>query len=129
MQAVIFIISINTCLPAAARYERELHDMFEGLYRMIIGSAAVVCMKLILKIFIRCANVLIFDADIAWKRETTNGCFAREMGYSRSTLCSPIHAGIIEPEAFRFSQRPVNYSAVRCQVIFTHQGIRKSGRR
>ena len=116
--------SLTTLLPAAAWYERELHDMFgfipEGhpdLRPLVLHESFPEGFHPLLKKYPK-------DFDARGQREYEmltsqgEGLFEVPVG--------PIHAGIIEPGHFRFSQAGEAMLQLDAKLFFTHRGIEKS---
>ena len=81
------------------------------------------CMKLILKIFIRCANVLILML-MCVESESMKWLFRTEMGCSK--YLSVLFMQVSLNRGISIQQAGEAYSAVRCQVCFLpHRGIEK----
>lgn len=115
--------SLTPDIPAAAWYEREIHDMFglvpEGhpdLRRLVHHEN-----------WPEGAYPLRRDFEAAkpeasvpqpLPQVTGEGIFEVPVG--------PIHAGIIEPGHFRFSQAGENVINLEAKLFFTHRGIEKS---
>ena len=116
--------SLTTLLPAAAWYERELHDMFgfipEGhpdLRPLVLHESFPEGFHPLLKKYPK-------DFEARGQREYEmltsqgEGLFEVPVG--------PIHAGIIEPGHFRFSQAGEAMLQLDAKLFFTHRGIEKS---
>lgn len=119
--------SLTPLLPAAAWYEREIHDMF-GL--VPVGHPDL--------------RPLVLHPP--WPEQS----FPMRKDYHKSVLpqetkakqqgpqplvhgegvfevpVGPIHAGIIEPGHFRFSQAGENVIHLDATLFFTHRGVEKS---
>lgn len=115
---------LTTLMPAAAWYERELHDMFgfvpEGhpdLRPLVLHESFPPDFHPLLKKYPK-------DFDARGRREynmvtsSGEGLFEVPVG--------PIHAGIIEPGHFRFSQAGEAMLQLDAKLFFTHRGIEKS---
>lgn len=115
---------LTTLLPAAAWYERELHDMFGLLpeghpdlrplvlhesfppdFHPLLKSVPVAC---------QCHG----RRDYEMLTSAGEGLFEVPVG--------PIHAGIIEPGHFRFSQAGEAMLQLDAKLFFTHRGIEKA---
>jgi Ni,Fe-hydrogenase III large subunit/Ni,Fe-hydrogenase III component G len=117
--------SLTTLLPAAAWYEREIHDLF-GL--VPVGHPDL-------------RPLVLHDP---WPEE----CFPMRKDFTQAPAgapllkkknqahvhgegvfevpVGPIHAGIIEPGYFRFSQAGENVIQLDPTLFYTHRGIEKS---
>lgn len=119
--------SLTPVLPAAAWYEREIHDLF-GL----VPSGHPDLRPLVLhepwqnrgfpmrKDFVKTENPAE-KTDLRPPRRPHvhgEGIFEVPVG--------PIHAGIIEPGNFRFSQAGENVIQLDPTLFFTHRGVEKS---
>lgn len=115
---------LTTLLPAAAWYERELHDMFgfvpEGhpdLRPLVLHESFPPDFHPLLKKYPK-----DFEARGSRKYDMVTssgeGLFEVPVG--------PIHAGIIEPGHFRFSQAGEVMLQLDAKLFFTHRGIEKS---
>ena len=116
--------SLTTLLPAAAWYERELHDMFgfepqghPDMRPLVLHESFPEGFHPLLKKYPK-------DYDARGHREYEmltsqgEGLFEVPVG--------PIHAGIIEPGHFRFSQAGEHIINLEAKLFFTHRGIEKS---
>ena len=117
--------SLTTLLPAAAWYEREIHDLFglipvghPDLRPLVIhGPWPADCYPL-RKDFSKVAEVASAVPGKSTAHVHGEGIFEVPVG--------PIHAGIIEPGYFRFSQAGENVIRLDPTLFFTHRGIEKS---
>ena len=120
----LFYDSLTPVIPAAVWYERELHDMFgivpknhpdlrplvlhenfpQGFYPLRKGAGTAP----------RVENGRKYDMAVA-KGE---GVFEVPVG--------PIHAGIIEPGHFRFSQAGEAMLQLDAKLFYTHRGLEKA---
>ena len=116
--------SLTGCFQNAAWYEREIHDLFglvpvghPDLRRLVLHENWPLGLYPLRKDFDReqdipKANVLYPMASVQGE-----GIFEVPVG--------PIHAGIIEPGHFRFSQSGEQIINVDAKLFFTHRGIEK----
>ncbi len=117
--------SLTPIIAAAAWYEREIHDLF-GL--IPIGHPDLRPLVLhenwpegrypLRKDFD--AQLLPFDAEREYPMAHVHGEGVFEVPVG------PIHAGIIEPGHFRFSQAGENIIHLDAKLFFTHRGIEKA---
>lgn len=117
--------SVTSEVPAAAWYEREIHDLF-GL----VPSGHPDLRPLVLHenwpqgFFPLRKDAVLVPDETAAKREYPmrsvqgEGVFEVPVG--------PIHAGIIEPGHFRFSQVGERVLQLDAKLFFTHRGIEKT---
>lgn len=115
---------LTTLLPAAAWYERELHDMFglvpEGhpdLRPLVLHESFPPGFHPLLKqtpVDCQCHG----QREYEMMASTGEGLFEVPVG--------PIHAGIIEPGHFRFSQAGEAMLQLDAKLFFTHRGIEKA---
>lgn len=115
---------LTSLLPAAAWYERELHDMFgfvpEGhpdLRPLVLHETFPVGFHPLRK--------------GVKKNQQVRGVRSFEMATSKGeglfeVPVGPIHAGIIEPGHFRFSQAGEAMLQLDAKLFFTHRGIEKA---
>jgi len=116
--------SLTPDIPAAAWYEREIHDLFgltavghpdlrplvnhENWPNHLHPMRKDFCMQ----------EAAEADGDFPLPKVKGEGIFEVPVG--------PIHAGIIEPGHFRFSQAGENIINLEAKLFFTHRGIEKS---
>lgn len=116
--------SLTPVLPAAAWYERELHDMFGFLPEGHPDLRPLVLHETYPADFHPLRKSIDPAADVHGKRYYVmsvshgEGLFEVPVG--------PIHAGIIEPGHFRFSQAGESILQLDAKLFFTHRGIEKA---
>ena len=115
---------LTNILPAAAWYERELHDMFgivpedhPDLRPLVLHESFPKGFHPLLKRFN--ANFQVRGSR-AYEMSAANGEGLYEVPVG------PIHAGIIEPGHFRFSQAGESMLQLDAKLFFTHRGIEKA---
>lgn len=115
---------LTTILPAAAWYERELHDMFGFLPEGHPDLRPLVLHEGFPQDFHPMRKNVPVDMQVHGHQEYEmltskgEGLFEVPVG--------PIHAGIIEPGHFRFSQAGEAILQLDAKLFFTHRGIEKS---
>ena len=115
---------LTTILPAAAWYERELHDMFGFLPEGHPDLRPLVLHEGFPQDFHPLRKNVPVDMQVHGHQEYEmltskgEGLFEVPVG--------PIHAGIIEPGHFRFSQAGEAILQLDAKLFFTHRGIEKS---
>lgn len=116
--------SLTTLLPAAAWYERELHDMFgfepEGhpdLRPLVLHDGFPEDFHPLLKKY-PVAQQAHGERKYELLTSQGEGLFEVPVG--------PIHAGIIEPGHFRFSQAGEAMLQLDARLFYTHRGIEKT---
>ena len=117
--------SLTNLLPAAAWYEREIHDMFglkptghPDLRPLVLHEPWPADCFPLRKDFSAVPEV---SGAVSGKQPVAvhgEGVFEVPVG--------PIHAGIIEPGHFRFSQAGENVIRLDPTLFYTHRGIEKS---
>jgi Ni,Fe-hydrogenase III large subunit/Ni,Fe-hydrogenase III component G len=117
--------SLTPLLPAAAWYEREIHDLF-GL--VPVGHPDLRPLVLhdnwprdcypMRKDFTKIPKGKMTSQENPHVHVRGEGIFEVPVG--------PIHAGIIEPGHFRFSQAGENVIHLDPTLFFTHRGVEKS---
>ena len=115
---------LTNILPAAAWYERELHDMFgfvpedhPDLRPLVLHESFPNGFHPLLKRFN--ANFQVRgNREYEMIAANGEGLFEVPVG--------PIHAGIIEPGHFRFSQAGEAMLQLDAKLFFTHRGIEKA---
>lgn len=116
--------SLTNIIPAAGWYERELHDMFGFIPEDHPDLRPLVLHESFPKGFYPLRKNLSVNCKVHGKRDyemltsTGEGLFEVPVG--------PIHAGIIEPGHFRFSQAGESILQLDAKLFFTHRGIEKS---
>ena len=116
--------SISIKVPAAALYEREIHDLF-GLNpighpdakRMVFHGNWPKNNHPLRKDFPGDFHPELADEKMEFKKITGEGVFEIPVG--------PVHAGIIEPGHFRFSLAGEPILNLEAQLYFVHKGIEK----
>ncbi len=115
---------LTTIMPAASWYERELHDMFGFIPEGHPDLRPLVLHESFPEDFHPLLKSTPVDADVHGHRDykmmtsTGEGLFEVPVG--------PIHAGIIEPGHFRFSQAGEAMLQLDAKLFFTHRGIEKA---
>ncbi len=116
--------SLTPLLPAAAWYERELHDMFGFIPEGHPDLRPLVLHESFPEGFHPLRKEVAVDCQCHGHREyemmtsSGEGLFEVPVG--------PIHAGIIEPGHFRFSQAGEAMLQLDAKLFFTHRGLEKA---
>ena len=117
--------SLVSLIPAAAWYEREMHDLF-GIYPqghpdlrpLVLHENWPAGVHPLCKDFPSQTAVPVMDAEFPIPAVAGEGVFKVPVG--------PIHAGIIEPGHFRFSQAGEHIINLEAKLFYTHRGIEKA---
>lgn len=117
--------SLTPLIPAAAWYEREISDLFgltpvghPYLKPLVLHENWPSGVHPLRKDFLPDAIVPEADRKIPVAHAHGEGVFEVPVG--------PIHAGIIEPGHFRFSQAGETIIRLDAKLFFTHRGIEKA---
>lgn len=117
--------SLTPILPAAAWYEREINDMFgikaaghPDLRPLALHENWPEGVHPLRKDFDPATEVPAAAKPFPMLHAHGEGVFEVPVG--------PIHAGIIEPGHFRFSQAGENILRLDAKLFFTHRGIEKA---
>lgn len=116
--------SLTAILPAAAWYERELHDMFGFQPQGHPDLRPLVLHESFPEDFYPLLKKYPVDYKVRGSKKyeiltsSGEGLFEVPVG--------PIHAGIIEPGHFRFSQAGEAMLQLDAKLFFTHRGIEKA---
>ena len=117
--------SLTPMLPAAAWYEREIHDLFglkpvghPDLRPLVLHGPWPAGNYPLRKDYQHNPSPAASEPKPAPMQVQGEGVFEVPVG--------PIHAGIIEPGHFRFSQAGENVIHLEPTLFFTHRGIEKS---
>jgi Ni,Fe-hydrogenase III large subunit/Ni,Fe-hydrogenase III component G len=117
--------SLVSLTPAAAWYEREIHDLFglvpvghPDLRPLVLHENWPEGLYPLRKDFTAGQTVPTAAKDYPIPAVEGEGVFEVPVG--------PIHAGIIEPGHFRFSQAGENIINLEAKLFFTHRGIEKA---
>lgn len=116
--------SITHIVPAAAWYEREIHDMFGIIPKGHPDLRPLVLHESFPEGFFPLRKSVKVNAKVRGERKYKirtakgEGLFEVPVG--------PIHAGIIEPGHFRFSQAGEAILQLDAKLFFTHRGIEKA---
>jgi Ni,Fe-hydrogenase III large subunit/Ni,Fe-hydrogenase III component G len=117
--------SLTPVIPAAAWYEREIHDMFglrpvghPELRPLVLHENWPEGLHPLRKDFDPKQAVPEAGKQFPMLHAHGEGVFEVPVG--------PIHAGIIEPGHFRFSQAGENILRLDAKLFFTHRGIEKA---
>jgi Ni,Fe-hydrogenase III large subunit/Ni,Fe-hydrogenase III component G len=116
--------SISAKIPAAARYEREIKDLF-GLIpvghpdarRLVLHSNWPAGEFPLRKDYDLQRKLDFAREEIVFQKVTGEGVYEIPVG--------PVHAGIIEPGHFRFSVAGEPIINLEAQLYFVHKGIEK----
>ena len=116
--------SLTHLFPAAAWYEREIFDMFgiEPLDHPDLRP--LVLHESYPEGFYPLRKNIAVDADIHGEREFKIATAQGEGLFE--VAVGPIHAGIIEPGHFRFSQAGEAILQLDAKLFYTHRGIEKA---
>jgi len=116
--------SLTPNFPSAAWYEREIHDLFglvpmghPDLRPLVLHENWPLGLYPLRKDF--STDMLVLEADTPYPMNSVHGEGVFEVPVG------PIHAGIIEPGHFRFSQSGEQIIHVDAKLFFTHRGIEK----
>ena len=116
--------SLTHAIPAAAWYEREIHDMFGIVPEGHPDLRPLVLHESFPENFYPLRKSVAVNAKVRGERKFKirtakgEGLFQVPVG--------PIHAGIIEPGHFRFSQAGEAMLQLDAKLFFTHRGIEKA---
>ena len=117
--------SLTPLLPAAAWYEREIHDLFgltpvghPDLRPLVLHEHWPQGCHPMRRDFAKIPKGKVNAQEVMRPRVHGEGVFEVPVG--------PIHAGIIEPGNFRFSQAGENVIHLDPTLFFTHRGVEKS---
>ena len=117
--------SLTPDIPAAGWYEREIHDMFGLVARnhpdlrpLVLHENYPTNIYPLRKSFARDSRLPIERNTVAYPQMGGEGVFEVPVG--------PIHAGIIEPGHFIFSQVGETVLNLEAKLFFTHRGIEKA---
>ena len=116
--------SLTHAIPAAAWYEREIHDMFGLVPEGHPDLRPLVLHESFPEDFHPLRKSVAVNAKVRGERKFKirtakgQGLFQVPVG--------PIHAGIIEPGHFRFSQAGEAMLQLDAKLFFTHRGIEKA---
>jgi len=116
--------SLTPAFPSTAWYEREIHDLFglvpighPDLRRLVLHENWPLERYPLRKDFAMDTHVPEDNVSYPMVSVHGDGVFEVPVG--------PIHAGIIEPGHFRFSQAGEQIINVDAKLFFTHRGIEK----
>lgn len=116
--------SLTPQFPAVAWYEREIHDLFglvpvghPDLRRLVLHENWPLGLYPLRKDF--SMDMFVPEAHTPYPMISVHGEGVFEVPVG------PIHAGIIEPGHFRFSQSGEQVINVDAKLFFTHRGIEK----
>lgn len=116
--------SLTLLFPSAAWYEREIHDLFglvpsghPDLRPLVLHENWPRGVYPLRKDFTADTKVPEGNSVYSMARVQGEGIFEVPVG--------PIHAGIIEPGHFRFSQSGEHIINIDAKLFFTHRGIEK----
>lgn len=117
--------ALTAVIPAAAWYEREIHDLFgitpvghPDLRPLVLHENWPRDVFPLRKDFH--SEVVVPQAEETYPMDYVNGDGVFEVPVG------PIHAGIIEPGHFRFSQAGEIIISLDAKLFFTHRGIEKA---
>lgn len=116
--------SLTPNFPNAAWYEREIHDLFglvpvghPDLRRLVLHENWPLGLYPLRKDFP--VDIRVTEANVPYPMVSVHGEGVFEVPVG------PIHAGIIEPGHFRFSQSGEQIINLDAKLFFTHRGIEK----
>lgn len=117
--------SLTPHIPAANWYEREIHDMFglvalghPDLRPLVLHENYPLNIYPLRKSFALASSLPIERNHVPYPQMGGEGVFEVPVG--------PIHAGIIEPGHFIFSQVGETVLNLEAKLFFTHRGIEKA---
>ncbi|MCQ2372903.1 MAG: NADH-quinone oxidoreductase subunit C [Phascolarctobacterium sp.] len=115
---------LTSLFPAAVWYERELHDMFGFIPVGHPDPRPLVLHESFPREFYPLRKRYSVNHKAVGQREF-NMCTAEGEGVFEVPV-GPIHAGIIEPGHFRFSQAGEAMLQLDAKLFYTHRGIEKA---
>ena len=115
---------LTAIFPAAVWYERELHDMFGFEPEGHPDLRPLVLHESFPRDFYPLRKRYAVNHKVRGQRDF-NMCTAQGEGVFEVPV-GPIHAGIIEPGHFRFSQAGEAMLQLDAKLFFTHRGIEKA---
>ena len=120
--------SLTSVLPAAAWYEREIRDMFGIVPLGHPDPRPLVLHESFPRDFHPLRKSVAKDAQV-WARDAQSACqIPMSVAHGEGVFevpVGPIHAGIIEPGHFRFSQAGESMLQLDAKLCFTHRGLEK----
>lgn len=116
--------SLTSLIPAAVWYEREIKDMFGLIPDGHPDPRPLVLHENFPADFHPLRKNIPATADVHGKRQL-NMSTARGEGVFEVPV-GPIHAGIIEPGHFRFSQAGESMLQLDAKLFYTHRGLEKA---
>ena len=120
--------SLTPALPAAAWYEREIRDMFGIVPLGHPDPRPLVLHESFPKDFHPLRKSVAKDAKVRAGNEQTARQIPMNVAHGEGVFevpVGPIHAGIIEPGHFRFSQAGESMLQLDAKLFFTHRGLEK----
>ena len=115
--------SLTPLIPAAAWYEREIQDMFGIVPQGHPDPRPLVLHDTFPEGFYPLRKSVEKDADVHGSRRMDMSVARGEGVYE--VPVGPIHAGIIEPGHFRFSQAGESMLQLDARLFYTHRGLEK----
>ncbi|MCR5757708.1 MAG: NADH-quinone oxidoreductase subunit C [Selenomonas sp.] len=115
--------SLTPVIPAAAWYEREIQDMFGIVPQNHPDPRPLVLHDTFPDGFYPLRKQVEKDADVHGSRRMDMSVAKGEGVYE--VPVGPIHAGIIEPGHFRFSQAGESMLQLDARLFYTHRGLEK----
>ena len=115
--------SLTPVIPAAAWYEREIQDMFGIVPQGNPDPRPLVLHDTFPEGFYPLRKTVDKDADVHGTRRMDMSVAKGEGVYE--VPVGPIHAGIIEPGHFRFSQAGESMLQLDARLFYTHRGLEK----
>ena len=120
--------SLTPALPAAAWYEREIRDMFGIVPLGHPDPRPLVLHESFPKDFHPLRKSVAKDAKVRAGNEQAACQIPMNVAHGEGVFevpVGPIHAGIIEPGHFRFSQAGESMLQLDAKLFFTHRGLEK----
>ncbi len=116
--------SLTSVIPAAVWYEREIQDMFGIVPQGHPDPRPLVLHDTFPESFYPLRKTVAKDADVHGTRRMDMSVAKGEGVYE--VPVGPIHAGIIEPGHFRFSQAGESMLQLDARLFYTHRGLEKT---
>ena len=115
--------SLTSVIPAAVWYEREIQDMFGLVPQNHPDPRPLVLHDTFPEGFYPLRKTVAKNADVHGSRRMDMSVAKGEGVYE--VPVGPIHAGIIEPGHFRFSQAGESMLQLDARLFYTHRGLEK----